>query len=107
MGHTTTPIAAKRLLERHELRAQHGLDARAGLVAGPQRIAKRLDDVVGCDAQVRCTLLDHFQHALEDSGDCAERSVLALVEAAQSVEMTEQLVRPVDQVHDHAGAPRV
>ena len=40
----------ERLLERMELREQRGLDAGAGLVVRPKPIAKRLDHVVGGDA---------------------------------------------------------
>ena len=43
----------ERLLERMELREQRGLDAGAGLVVRPKPIAKRLDHVVGGDAEVR------------------------------------------------------
>src|SRR5438046_3215684 len=43
----------ERLLERMELREQRGLDAGAGLVVRPKPIAKRLDHVIGRDAEVR------------------------------------------------------
>ena len=46
----------ERLLERMELREKRGLDAGAGLVVRPKPIAKRLDHVVGGDAEVRVTL---------------------------------------------------
>jgi hypothetical protein len=39
-----------------ELRQQRGLDAGAGLVVRPKPIAKRLDHVVGGDAEIRVTL---------------------------------------------------
>ena len=45
----------ERLLERMELREQRGLDAGAGLVVRPKPIAKRLDHVVGGDAEIRGT----------------------------------------------------
>ena len=41
----------ERLLERMELREQRALDAGAGLVVRPKPIAKRLDHVVGGDAE--------------------------------------------------------
>ena len=53
----------ERLLERMELREQRALDAGAGLVAGPEPIAKRLDDMIGSDTEVRVTPLDHLEHA--------------------------------------------
>ena len=77
------------------------LDALAGLVARPQVVAERLDDVIGGDADVRGALLDHLQHRVQHADHRAERPVLALVEAPQAVEVTEQLVRPVDEMDDH------
>ncbi len=47
----------ERLLERMELREQRGLDAGAGLVVRPKPIAKRLDHVVGGDAEIRVAVL--------------------------------------------------
>ena len=46
----------ERLLERMELREQRGLDACAGLVVRPKPIAKRLDHVVGGDAEISARL---------------------------------------------------
>ena len=91
----------ERLLQRMKLRQQRRLDALAGLVAGPQAVAERLDDVVGRDADVRLAALDHLQHRLQHADHRAERPILALVESAQAVEVAEQLVRAVDQMnHD-------
>lgn len=87
-----------------ELSKQRGLDAFAGLVAGPQLVAERLDDMIGGDAQVRGAALDGLEHGVEDAEHGAERRILALVEAAQAVEMTEELVSAVDEVNDHAPA---
>ena len=84
-----------------ELRAQRRLDAAAGLVAGPEIVAKRLDHVVGGDADVRRALLDDLEHRLQHADHGAERPVLALGEAAQAVEVAEQLVGAVDEVNDH------
>ena len=53
----------ERLFERMELREQRGLDACAGLVAGPEPIAKRFDDVIGRDAEIGGAVLDHLEHA--------------------------------------------
>ena len=84
-----------------ELREQRRLDAGAGLVAGPEAVAKRLDDVIGRDADVRRSLLDHLQHRLQHADHGAEGPVLPLREAAQAVEVAEQLVGAVDEVNDH------
>ena len=46
-------------------------------------------------------LLDHLQHAVEHADHGAIRPVGAFGEAAQAVEMPEELVRAVDEVNDH------
>ena len=102
IGHTATPIAVERFLQRMELREQCGLDAVAGLVAGPEPVAERFDDVVGRDADVRRSRLDHLQHGIQHADHGAEGPILALGEAAQAVEVAEQLVRAVDEMNDHA-----
>src|SRR5947207_2325073 len=94
------------VFERVELREQGGVDALTGLVIGPERVAKRLDDVVGGDAEMRRALLDHLQYRVEHSDHGAEGRVLALCGAAAAVELAEQLVRAVDQMNDHAAEPR-
>ena len=82
-------------------RSSARLDAFARLVAGPEGVAERFDDVVGGDADVRGAPLDHLQHGVQHADDRAVRRVLAFVEAAQAVEVTEQLVRAVDEVGYH------
>ena len=62
IGHTATPSAVERGLERMELIPQRRVDAVAGLVAGPELVAERLDDVVGGDSDVGRALLEHAQH---------------------------------------------
>ena len=49
----TTPSAASASSSSGNCDEQIRLDARAGLVAGPELVAERLDDVVGRDADVR------------------------------------------------------
>src|SRR5436190_134500 len=84
-----------------ELRPQSGVDALSGLVAGPELIAEGFDDVIGRHADVRGSPLDRLQHRPEHPGHGAERRVLALVEAAETVEVTEELVGAVDEMNDH------
>ena len=57
--------------------------------------------MIGRNADVRGSLLQHLEHGLQHAGHRAERAVLPLVEAAQAVEVPEELVRPVDDVNDH------
>ena len=87
-----------------KLRPQRRLDAFAGFIAGPQRVTKRFDDMIGRDADMRRALFDQFQHRMQHTIGCAERFVLPFVEAAQAIEMTEQLVGAVDEVDDHGFA---
>ncbi len=94
---------AQCVLQRLELRQQRRLHAFARLVAGPEAIAERFDDVVGRDTEVRRAPLDELQHRMQDPGDAAIRPVLVLGEAPQAVEVTEQLVCPVDEMNDHSG----
>jgi len=93
----------ERLLERMELREQRALNAGAGLVVRPKPIAKRLDHVIGGDAEVRVAalLFDQLEHGLQHPDDGAVGPIDSLSEPAQAVEVTEQLVGPVNQVDDH------
>ena len=45
--------------------------------------------------------LDHLQYGIEDADDGPKRSVLALVETAEAIEMAEQLVGAVYEMDDH------
>jgi hypothetical protein len=56
--------------------------------------------VIRGHADVCVTRLDDLKHALQNANDRAVRAVDAFVEAAKSVEVTEQLVRSVDKVND-------
>ena len=69
----------QRLFERMELREQRGLDAGAGLVVRPKPVAKRLDHVVGGDAEVGVAVLDHLEHGLQHADDGAIRTVPPLL----------------------------
>jgi hypothetical protein len=92
----------QRVFQRLELRAKQRIDPLAGLVAGPERIAKGLDDVIGGHAHMRGPALEH---AKDRSDDPAHRSQLrrrAPVEGRRRrEEIAEQLVGPVDQMDDH------
>src|SRR5213076_1267174 len=60
-----TAMGVERFFQRVELREKCRLDALARLVIGPDAIAKRLDDVIGRDADVSRSLLDHLQQSLQ------------------------------------------
>src|SRR5262249_1024373 len=86
-----------------ELRQKRGLDAGAGLVVRPKPIAKRLDHVVGGDAEVRVAVLvfDYLENGLQHTDDRAVRTVLALGKPAQAVEVTEQFVGALNEMDDN------
>ncbi len=88
----------ERFLKRMELREKRGLDAVASLVVRPKPIAKRLDHVIGGDAEIGVAVFvfNYFENALEHADDRAVWAVLALSEAAQAVEVTEEFVSSVD-----------
>jgi hypothetical protein len=78
------------------LREERRLDAFAGLVSIPKPVAKRLDNVIGSNADVRGPLGHHLQHGVKDSGHGAEPRGFTGPDAAQTVKVPEQLVRSVD-----------
>ena len=84
-----------------KLREQRWVDALAGLVARPQIVAERLDDVVGGDADMRGALLLHLLDGAQHADHGAERPLLVLSAALVPIKMTEQLVGAVNQVNDH------
>src|SRR5262249_39955610 len=91
----------ERYFQRVELREERALDAVACLVAGPETVAERLNDVIGRHADMSCSRFNHLKHRLKDADHGAEGWVRALVESAQSVEVAEQLVGAVDEMDDH------
>ena len=84
-----------------ELSKQCWLDSFTGLVARPELVTKRLDDVIRCHANVRCSLFDHLQHTVEHAQHGAERLVFPFIESALPVEMTKEFVGAVDEMDDH------
>ena len=91
----------QRLFERLELRPEHPIDARAGLVVGPEFVPEGFDDVIGGDAEMGRVLLDHLENRVEHAHDRTVGLVLPLVEAALAVELAEEFVGAVDEVDDH------
>ncbi len=91
----------QRVLQRLELREQERIDTLSRLVARPASIAPRFDDVIGGDAHVGGPTFEGADHRLDDAAHCPKVSPTTAVRGARRVEVTEQLVRPVDQVHDH------
>src|SRR5882762_3117248 len=90
------------IFEGMKLREQCGFDAVAGLVARPQTITEGFDDVIRRHAEMGRPLFDHLQHGMQHAAYGAEGSIGAFVEAAQTVEMAEQLIGAVNEMDDHA-----
>src|SRR5229473_6364810 len=84
-----------------ELRVQRALNAFTRLVPAPKLVAEGFDDMVRRNAQVRRAFLDHLQGGVEHTHDGAERPILVLGEATQTIEMAEKLVCTVDEMNDH------
>ena len=94
----------ERALHDRDLPEQLGRHARARLVARPEVVAERLDDVVAGDTDVGRTLLEQLQCGGEDTDGGVERAgVTRRVAAAPhaSEVLAEQLVRSVDEVDLH------
>ena len=92
----------ERLLERVELRAQRGVDARAGLVARVEIVAERLDHVVAGDADVGRALLEQPDQRREHAAHGAHLLAVRARVRRHREEVPEQLVGAVDQVDLHA-----
>src|SRR5215813_74396 len=58
--------------------------------------------MIGGHTEMSGAFLDHLEHGIQHADDRAEGAISSLVEAARSVEVTEQLVGAIDQVDDHA-----
>ena len=86
------------LFEQRELRQQVRFDACAGLVAWPQPVAKRLDDVIGRNSDVRGAAADHAQHRRDDASDRGDLAAVPIPCGRQRVVVPEQLVCAVDQI---------
>src|SRR5215472_10370417 len=57
--------------------------------------------MIGGHTKMSGALLDHLEHGMQHADDRAEGTIFSFVEAARSVEVTEQLVGAIDQVDDH------
>src|SRR5215475_14899589 len=59
--------------------------------------------MIGGHTEMSGAFLDHLEHGIQHADNRAEGAIFSLVEAARSVEVTEQLVGAIDQVDDHPG----
>src|SRR5262249_45603011 len=96
------------LLERLELTQEQRVDALAGLVAGPEVVAKGFDDVIRRHPEMRGAALEHAEHRGHDATDGAQLLRCGALERGRGrEEVAEQLVGAVDQmdVHDPNDTP--
>jgi hypothetical protein len=68
----------------------------SGLVTWPQFVAKRFDDVIGRNRDVRGTVFDHSQNRGKDASDRGDLSSVRILRGRQRVVVPEQLVGTVD-----------
>ena len=83
-------------LEQAELRQQIRIDPRTGLVVRPQTVTKRFDDVIGRDADVGRTAIDHAEHRRHDTACRPHFPPFLVSRGWHGIEMPEELVGAVD-----------
>ncbi len=89
------------LFEQRELRPQRRLDALAGLVAGPQVVAERLDHVVGGHPDVRRAVVEHALHRGQHAAHRAHLHARRVARRRHGEVVPEELVGAVDEMHVH------
>src|SRR5205085_3638417 len=87
-------------LEWFKLGAQDWFNASARFVTRPHRVSERLNDVIGCNADVCGAFIEQLSHRCQHSGNCPKRWI-SLLESADSVKVAKELVCAVKQVNDH------
>jgi hypothetical protein len=88
-----------------ELRQQRLVDPRPGLVAGPEVVAERFDDVVGGHRQVGGAVSEQVEHRAEDALERSDLQAVGVLLGRHRVEVPEELVGAVDQVDQHGYRP--
>src|SRR5882724_6363148 len=92
----------KRFFQWMKLCEQHSFNSSARFVAGPEVVAKRFNDMIGGDAEVRRAVLDHLRDHVEHTGHGAERWI-SFLEAPDAVKVSKEFVGAVDEMDDHGG----
>ena len=93
------------VLDHRELPQDLGRHAGTGLVARPQLVAERLDDVVGGHTQMRDAAFEHGQHARDNAPGGAEADTVGGLARRHPEVMAEQFVGAVDEVDLHTPSP--
>ena len=106
IGHVTIPSARHASSARPNCSYRTGSMPSPGLVAGIQVVAKRLDDVIERDGDVRdVALAEQCEHRARKPAGGAD-FLAALVDARRAAVVSpEELERAVDEMHVHACVP--
>ena len=91
------------VLEDRELHQQLGGHARTRLVARPQLVAERLDDLVGGHTDVGGPLLEHHEQRAHDAAHRGDLDAVVVEVRGHGEVVAEQLVCPVDEMDLHRG----
>jgi hypothetical protein len=89
---------------QRKLAVEGRLDARPGLVAAPQAVAKRLDDVIGGDTNVGRAGRDHAEQRRHHAPHRGHFPAVGIFRGRKDVVVAEQFVGTVDEVDFHRRA---
>ncbi len=98
MGQTTTPITLSDSSRIGNCESEIRRHAGGRLVAAPELVAERLDDMVGRDADVRRAFVDHAENRAQHAADGGHFATLGIFAEGQRVVVPEQLVSAVNQM---------
>src|SRR5262249_47336871 len=96
----------ERFLQQRELREQFRLHPLACLITGPQLIPERLDDVIGCDRQVRGDAVEEREDRSDDAAYGGDFAPVLRFRRRQRVIVSKEFVRAVDEIHIHSVSSR-
>ncbi len=96
---------AQGVLDQGELSQERRFDSGAGLVAGPEIVSKRFDDVIGGDTHMGGALLEELQDGADDAAGGAHVNPIGVEVFRHREVVTEQLIGPVDEMHLHGERP--
>ena len=101
IGQTTTPSAVSASSSSGNCASRSGSMPCAGLVARPQLVAERLDDVIGRDADVRGPRRHHAEQRRDHAAHGPDFAAVAHRGRGHREVVPEQLVGAVDQIDVH------
>src|SRR5208283_1335030 len=93
------------VFEDRKLRKEVGFDSLTCLVILPEVVAKRLDDVVGGNADVRDAVAHHGQQRGKHAADCTHFAAPLVTSLGHGKVVAKQLVRSINQIDFQPEAP--